>query len=97
MQLLMADNRDSTMIDYLLSLYLLFSVLLLLLAYVKELFLIYRENSWDFFNRIFLQTPDNFTTPKKRELYIEYIRYHGSYRDLPLKRILEIEMETYGK
>jgi Transglutaminase-like enzymes, putative cysteine proteases len=34
---------------------------------------------------------------KKGELYIEYIRYHGSYSDLPLKRIVEIGMEAYGK
>ncbi|RZN64488.1 MAG: transglutaminase domain-containing protein [Candidatus Methanoliparum thermophilum] len=33
----------------------------------------------------------------KGEPYIEYIKYHGSYSDLPLDRILKIEMETYGK
>jgi len=33
----------------------------------------------------------------KGETYIEYIKYHGSYSDLPLDRILKIEMETYGK
>lgn len=34
---------------------------------------------------------------KKGELFIEYIRYHGSYDDLPLDRIIELVMETYGK
>jgi len=34
---------------------------------------------------------------KNGELYIEYTRYHGSYDDLPLKRIVDLVMETYGK
>lgn len=34
---------------------------------------------------------------KKGEPYIEYIRYCGSYDDLPIKELLEISMKTYRK
>jgi transglutaminase-like putative cysteine protease len=34
---------------------------------------------------------------KKGELHIEYIRYHGSYSNLPLKQIIQALMELYGK